>query len=96
MAERKTLEERYEDEVLSDNAALNHYSQCKDCMFRDKTSVDGEECGWKKCFCHIYGKQSVLRTPQITSYTPTEHDDKPNDVYNNTGECDYYEKEKRK
>ena len=43
MAEKKTLEERYADEVLTDNAALNHYSQCKDCIFRDKRVEDGED-----------------------------------------------------
>lgn len=97
MAKKKTLEERYADEVLSDNAALNHYSQCKDCVFRDKTIVNGEEYGWNKCFCRIYGKQTVSRTPQLhTSYTPVEPGDKPDGVYNNTGQCEFYEKEKRK
>lgn len=97
MAEKKTLEERYGEEILSDNAALKHYSQCEDCVFRDKTIVNGEECGWKKCFCHIYGRQTVSRMPQLhTSYTPVEPGDKPDDVYKNTGQCDYYEKEKRK
>ena len=41
--EKKTLSERYADEVLTDNTALNHYSQCKGCVFRDKTTVSGEE-----------------------------------------------------
>ena len=72
MAEKKTLEERYADEVLTDNAALNHYSQCKDCIFRDKRVVGGEECG--------------LENPG----------DKPPDIYDNTGQCEFYEKEKQK
>lgn len=53
----KTLFERYGDEVLTDNKALNHYAQCKTCIFRDKTKVNGEECGWDKGFCHIYENQ---------------------------------------
>lgn len=93
--ENKSLEERYADEVLTDNAALNHYAQCKDCMFRDKTTVQGKECGWNGYFCRIYGKASVSRIPQLKiSYTPLNNEDKPNGVYNNTEPCEFYEKEK--
>ena len=77
MAEKKTsLEERYSDEILTDNASLNHYAQCKDCFFRDKTTVKGIECGWKKGYCKIF------------EYPES----KPAEVYNNTGECEYHEK----
>lgn len=101
MAEKKTLEERYADEVLSDNASLKHYSQCKDCIFRDKAIVNGVECGYNKGVCRIYGKQTASRLRYssgelVFPYTPLEIADKPNDVYNNTGKCDYYEKEKQK
>lgn len=100
MAEKKTLEERYADEILTDNAALNHYSQCKDCIFRDKRLVGGEECGYDKSVCHIYGKISAERinktTPDFFPYTPIEPGDKPPDIYNNTGQCEFYEKEKQK
>ncbi len=82
--EKRTLEERYADEVLTDNAALNHYAQCKDCFFRFKDYFEfrGQkikchpEDGWKKCVCHMFPE------------------DKPDEVYNNTGECEYYEKQK--
>lgn len=98
--EKKTLSERYADEVLTNNAALNHYSQCKDCIFRDKRLVGGEECGYDKSVCHIYGKISARRinktTPDFFPYTPIEPGDKPNEVYNNTANCEYYEQEKRK
>ena len=57
MAEKKTMEERYADDILTNNEILNHLMQCKDYSFRDKTTVNGEECGWKKCFCHVYGKK---------------------------------------
>lgn len=99
MVEKKTMEERYADEILSDNAALNHYSQCKDCIFRDKRIVGGEEIGYDKCVCRIYGKLTASRTQYSSGepffpYTPFETADKPNNVYNNTGKCEYYEKEK--
>ena len=75
--EKKTLEERYVDDILTDNAALNPYSQCKDCFFRDKTKVKGTECGWRKGICKIFEYPSF----------------KPDDVMRNRAECDYYEKE---
>lgn len=101
MAEKKTLEERYADEVLSDNASLNHYSQCKDCVFRDKRMVSGVECGYNKGVCRIYGKLTASRLRYsngelVFPYTPVEVADKPNEVYDNTGKCEYYEREKAK
>lgn len=83
--EYKTLWERYGDEKLTDNAALNHFKQCRDCVFRYKNYFvfDGkqygceEKDGWKKGSCHIF------KHPQS----------KPNDVFNNTGKCDFYEKD---
>lgn len=99
--EKKTLSERYVDEVLTDNTALNHYSQCKGCVFRDKTTVSGEECGWQKAVCHIYGRSTASRLKYsngelVFPYTPVEPSDKPNEVYSNTANCEYYEQEKRK
>ena len=99
--EKKTLSERYADEVLTDNTALNHYSQCKGCVFRDKTTVSGEECRRQKAVCHIYGRSTASRLKYsngelVFPYTPVEPGDKPNEVYNNTANCEYYEQEKRK
>lgn len=98
--EKKTLSERYADEILTDNTTLNHYFQCKDCIFRDKRFVGGEEFGYDKSVCHIYGKISAERinktTPDFFPYTPIEPGDKPTDIYNNTGQCEFYEKEKKK
>ena len=101
MADKKTLEERYADEMLTDNSALNHYSQCKDCIFRDKRIIFGEEGGYDKCVCHIYGRTTALRSKYSDGkpffpYTPIEPDDKPQEIYNNTGQCEFYEKEKEK
>lgn len=98
--EKKTLSERYANEVLTDNSALNHYSQCKGCVFRDKRVIDGEEHGWNKSVCRMYGRITAKHTNETTpgffSYDPIELNDKPDEVYNNTGECEFYEKEKRK
>ena len=72
-----TLEERYANDILTNNAVLNHYSQCKTCFFRDKTTVNGKECGWNKGCCGIFEYPNF----------------KPHDVMVNRIECDYYEEE---
>lgn len=33
--EKKTLDERYSNEILTDNTRLSKYEQCRDCIFRD-------------------------------------------------------------
>lgn len=76
MASEKTLDKRYGDEILTNNAVLNHYAQCKECMFRDKTTVNGKECGWNKCYCLIF-------------YAP---ESKPDYVYDNAEECECFDK----
>jgi hypothetical protein len=101
MTEKKTLSERYVDEILTNNVALNHFSQCKDCIFRDKTNVNGVECGYNKCVCRIYGKLTASRSRYSSGelffpYTPVEIADKPNYIFDNTGKCEYYEREKQK
>lgn len=81
----KTVTERHRNETLTDNASLNHYSQCKNCVFRYKNYFYfrgkrydcTDEYGWKKGGCHIF----------------QDPEDKPDEVYNNTGDCEYYEKE---
>ncbi len=98
MAEKKTLEERYADEILTNNEILNHYSQCKDCIFRDKTTVNGKECGYNKCVCRIYGELTASRSTYsdgepMFPYIPVEYEDKPHYVCENTEPCEYYEKE---
>lgn len=93
--EYKTLEERYGSEVLTNNADLHHNEQCKSCAFRDRTIVDGVEYGWMKCLCRIYATQHSLDLMGY-SYVPDVHADKPNEVYNSTGICEYYERENRK
>ena len=47
------LEKQWQGETLSDNRSLNHFSQCKDCIYRDKTKVWDEERGYLKGFCEL-------------------------------------------
>ncbi len=70
----KSLEERYADDILTDNTALDKYRQCKTCAFRDKTEVQGKECGWIKGVCEVFQHPSF----------------KPDDVMRNRDVCDYY------
>lgn len=95
--QKNTVTARHWDEVLTNNAVLNHYSQCKDCIFRDKTEFNGKEIGYNKCVCRIYGGLFAARTneiyPNYYPYSPIEDEDKPNGVYENTEECEYYEQE---
>lgn len=95
----KSVTERYWDEQLTNNADLNHNSQCRQCIFRDRRGADGVEYGWKKCVCRIYGRRSADRMnkdyPNFFPYTPVEAEDKPQGVYDNTERCEYYEKEKK-
>lgn len=37
--EKKTLQERWDEEVLTDNSAIENCKQCKDCIFRDNKDV---------------------------------------------------------
>lgn len=62
--------------------------QCRDCVFRYKNYfiIDGKKIpcdeadGWRKSSCQIYPY------PQM----------KPDEVSKNTGECEFYEKEKQR
>ena len=75
---KTTLEERLLNDILTDNSSLNLYAQCKDCFFRDKTTVNGVECGWKKGICSIYEYPNF----------------KPHNVMRHRDECEYYERQK--
>ena len=71
-----TFEELHDDEVFTDNAAIEKCKQCKDCLLQsDGTAYTND---YQKCSCSIY------QYPEI----------KPDYVYNNTGVCEFYEKEK--
>lgn len=73
-----TLEERYADDILTDNTQFDNYKQCKNCAFRDKTAVRGVECGWKKGVCEIY---------QYPGW-------KPHEIMRNREVCEFHIKDK--
>lgn len=60
MAEKKTLEERYADEVLSDNTQFEKYRQCKDCIFRDDGTVYSNHYTKSSCRMYPYPKFKPL------------------------------------
>ncbi len=73
--EKKTLEERYADEVLTDNAALKECRQCKECVFRDDGTVYTNH--YQKGCCAIYPYPSfkpegVMMDTEKCEYRETE------------------------
>lgn len=79
MAEKKTLEERYGNEVLTDNTKIPKYEQCKDCIFR-KIKINGVEIDdYRRASCEIFS------TPKM----------KPMEFYHGSAKCEFYEKEKK-
>lgn len=74
----QTLAERYADDILTDNKSLDKYKQCKNCAFRDKTAVQGVECGWWKGSCDVF---------QYPAF-------KPDDVMRNREPCEFFIKDK--
>ena len=74
----RTLEERFGDEVLTDNTKIPKYEQCKDCMFRYSKSYKGETIDdHRKDWCEIFERPDV----------------KPIEFYDGSAECEFYEKE---
>lgn len=50
--EKKTLQERWDEETLSDNTHRKICEQCKDCTFRDDGTVWSND--FKKACCQKY------------------------------------------
>lgn len=78
MANKKTLEERLSEDILSDNTQIPKCEQCKECIFRDDGTVYSND--YRKSSCRMYPY------PRF----------KPLAVMNNTEDCEFYEKEKRR
>lgn len=79
MAEKKTLEERYGDEILTDNTQIPKYEQCKDCIFR-KSKINGKVYDdYRKTCCMIFNYPKM----------------KPMQFYDGSARCEFYEKEKK-
>lgn len=53
----KTFEERYENEILTDNTAIEKCKQCKDCIFQsDGTAYSND---YQKGSCAMYKYPTV-------------------------------------
>ena len=52
MEHKGSFAERYADEKLTDNTALDKYRQCKDCAFRDDGTVWSNH--YQKGCCEMY------------------------------------------
>lgn len=70
-----TMEERYKDDILSDNTQIDYCVQCKDCIFWCNNDADYYSNAYDKACCDMYP------FPEF----------KPDFVLNNTGECEYKE-----
>lgn len=80
MKEKKTLEERLADDILTDNTKIPKYEQCKDCIFR-KSEINGNLYDdYRKSCCMIFSYPKM----------------KPIQFYDGSAKCEYYEKEKQK
>ncbi|MFI3166480.1 MAG: hypothetical protein R3Y32_00005 [Bacillota bacterium] len=48
----KTFDERYGDEILTDNSKIKTCEQCKDCRFQDDGTAWTND--YKKAYCSLY------------------------------------------
>lgn len=77
MAEKKTLEERYGSEILTDNTKIPKYEQCRNCIFR-KSEINGKTYDdYRKTCCMIFPYPKM----------------KPIQFYDGSARCEFYEKE---
>lgn len=59
MGERKTLEERLADDILTDNTKIPKYEQCKDCMFRFIRINGSLVDDYRRCGCLIFEMKPI-------------------------------------
>jgi hypothetical protein len=74
-----TLSERLKDDIPGYTNGFISFNQCETCKFRNKTTVNGKECGWKKCFCEKFKESD------------NNWNGKPEFVYESTSKCEFYE-----
>ena len=80
MAKKKSLEERYGNEVLTDNTKIPKYEQCKDCYFRKMQIGNSMIDDYRRSSCMMFPYPKM----------------KPVQFYDGSEECEYYEREKGK
>ena len=69
--EKKSLEERYADEVLSDNSAVENCKQCKNCLFRDDGTVFSND--YRKSCCQMFPYPGFKPIGVINNAEPCEY-----------------------
>lgn len=79
MDKKKTLEERYGNEILTDNTKIPKYEQCKDCSFRKMQMGDSLIDDYRRSSCMIFTYPKM----------------KPTQFYDGSAKCEFYEKEKK-
>lgn len=77
MNEKKTLEERYGSEVLSDNTKIPKFEQCKTCRFRQMKIGNSLIDDYRRSSCLIFAFPKM----------------KPMQFYDSSAKCEFYEKE---
>lgn len=78
MDEKKTLEERLAEDILTDNTKIPKYEQCKNCRFRFIKIGDSLVDDYRRCSCMIFS------SPEM----------KPEQFYDGSAQCEFYEKQK--
>lgn len=79
MDEKKTLEERLEGDILTDNTKIPKYEQCKTCRFRQMKIGDSLIDDYRRSSCMIFAYPKM----------------KPIQFYDSSAKCEFYEKEKQ-
>lgn len=74
--DKKTLENRYGDEVLTNNTALSKCKQCKDCIFRDDGTVYSNDFRKGNCAMFPYPQSKPINV--IKNIEPCEFYEKDN------------------
>lgn len=77
MGEKKSLEERYGSEILTDNTKIPKYEQCKDCKFRKMKIGDSMVDDYRRSSCMIFPYPNM----------------KPTQFYDGSAKCEFKEKE---
>lgn len=77
MDEKKSLEERYGSEILTDNTKIPKYEQCKDCKFRKMKIGDSMIDDYRRSSCMIFPYPNM----------------KPIQFYDGSAKCEFKEKE---
>ena len=77
--EKKSLEERLEGDILSDNTKIPKYEQCKTCIFRKMKIGDSIIDDYRRSSCMIFSFPDM----------------KPIQFYDGSAKCEFYEKDKK-